>query len=62
MHAMNESLVDKVVTSKGSSEPVWPTGWRVFLPVFGVNNKLVQWLCEQLAAVKSNEGATFSRV
>ena len=52
MHTMNESLVDKVVTSKCSSEPVWPIGWRVFLPVCGVNNKLVQWLYEQPAAVK----------
>jgi len=51
MHAMNESLVDKVVTSKCSSEPAWPTGWRMFLPVFGVDNKLVQWLCEQPADV-----------
>jgi len=26
MHTMNESLVDKVVTSKCSSKPVWPIG------------------------------------
>jgi len=55
MHAMNESLVDKVSTGKCSSEPAWPAGWRMFLPVLSVNKKSVQWLHEQPAAVKSNK-------